>query len=319
MPQRPTEESDHPGRGAESAGGLTEWLLTKAERANPQTVLDNPHPGEQAWSVGNHVRPLVHGATYFAELKERIEETQSGDLIMFTDWRGDPDQQLTDDPASTMVRLLGDADRRGVDVRGLIWRSHWDKLAFSGAENRQTGEQLQAPGRGGAARHAGAHRRFTPPEARRDPVRRTPRARYRVRRWHRPVPLAARRCAALRRPAGPDDGAGVRRTSSLARHPSRDLRASRLRRRGGVPGALGGSHPTESEPDPSAARPTGRERSSTRPVARTGSPAGSGAGWYARGPAPADVSEPSSRPGLSLRPRWRAQCGEGLYQGPGAG
>ena len=51
---------------------------------------------------------------------------------MFTDWRGDPDEQLTDDPESTMVRLLGAADRRGVDVRGLIWRSHWDKLSFSG-------------------------------------------------------------------------------------------------------------------------------------------------------------------------------------------
>jgi phosphatidylserine/phosphatidylglycerophosphate/cardiolipin synthase-like enzyme len=121
-------------------------LLTKAERANPQTTLDDVHPGDDAWSSGNHVRPLVHGATYFAELKERIEETRPGDLILFTDWRGDPDEQLSDDPRSTMVRLLGDADRRGVDVRGLIWRSHWDKLAFSGAENRQTGEELQAQG-----------------------------------------------------------------------------------------------------------------------------------------------------------------------------
>jgi phosphatidylserine/phosphatidylglycerophosphate/cardiolipin synthase-like enzyme len=122
------------------------WLLTKAERANAQTVLDDGHPGEQAWSSGNHVRPLVHGATYFAELRERIEEARAGDLILFTDWRGDPDEQLTDDPGSTMVRLLGDADRRGVDVRGLIWRSHWDKLAFSGSENRHTGEELQAEG-----------------------------------------------------------------------------------------------------------------------------------------------------------------------------
>jgi phosphatidylserine/phosphatidylglycerophosphate/cardiolipin synthase-like enzyme len=128
------------------ASNPSAWLLTKAERANAQTVLDEGHPGEQAWSSGNHVRPLVHGATYFAELSERIEETRAGDLILFTDWRGDPDEQLTDDPGSTMVRLLGDADRRGVDVRGLIWRSHWDKLAFSGSENRHTGEELQAEG-----------------------------------------------------------------------------------------------------------------------------------------------------------------------------
>ena len=98
VPERSSREPDGPGPGAEPGPALTQWLLSKAERANPQTVLDDPHPGQQAWSVGNHVRPLVHGATYFAELKERIEETRSGDLIMFTDWRGDPDEQLTDDP-----------------------------------------------------------------------------------------------------------------------------------------------------------------------------------------------------------------------------
>lgn len=125
---------------------ITDWLLTKTERGNSGTVLDDRHPGEQAWSTGNHVRPLVHGATYFAELKERIEEAGEGDLIYFTDWRGDPDEQLTDDPDDTVVGLLGAADERGVDVRGLIWRSHWDKLAFSAEENRLTGEELQADG-----------------------------------------------------------------------------------------------------------------------------------------------------------------------------
>lgn len=145
MPQQP--RSDRPARlEAETDRLAYAWLLTKDERANGQTVLDDMHPGDRAWSTGNHVRPLVHGASYFAELKERIEETRPGDLILFTDWRGDPDQQLTDDPDSTMVELLGAADRRGVDVRGLIWRSHWDKLSFSGEANRQTGEQLQATG-----------------------------------------------------------------------------------------------------------------------------------------------------------------------------
>lgn len=131
---------------AELDPALTDWLLTKTERGNGHTVLDDRHPGEQAWSTGNHVRPLVHGATYFAELKERIEQARPGDLIYFTDWRGDPDEQLTDDPQDTVVALLGAADERGVDVRGLIWRSHWDKLAFSAEENRLTGEELQAQG-----------------------------------------------------------------------------------------------------------------------------------------------------------------------------
>lgn len=125
---------------------LDEWLLSKAERANDQTTVDDQHPGPGAWSTGNHVRPLVHGATYFAELAERIAGTGPGDLIYFTDWRGDPDEQLTDDPASGVEDLLSAADERGVDVRGLIWRSHWDKLSFSAAENRHLGEQLQAHG-----------------------------------------------------------------------------------------------------------------------------------------------------------------------------
>ena len=56
----------------------TDWLLTKAERANDQTGLDDRHPGDAAWSEGNLVRPLIHGATYFAELFERLEATRDG-------------------------------------------------------------------------------------------------------------------------------------------------------------------------------------------------------------------------------------------------
>ncbi len=124
----------------------SDWLLTKSERANALTVLDDQHPDDEAWSTGNHVRPLVHGATYFAELYQRIQETRAGDLIYFTDWRGDPDELLTGKPGSGVEDVLAAADIRGVDVRGLIWRSHWDKLSFSAEENRQLGEQLQAEG-----------------------------------------------------------------------------------------------------------------------------------------------------------------------------
>ena len=121
-----------------------DWLLTKSERGNAQTVLDVRHFGENAWSSGNFVRPLVHGATYFSELAQRIRETRAGDAIYFTDWRGDPDERLTDDAESAIEGLLSEADIRGVDVRGLVWRSHWDRLSFSGAENRQMIEALQA-------------------------------------------------------------------------------------------------------------------------------------------------------------------------------
>ena len=122
------------------------WLIGKAERANPQTVLDDAYPGDQAWSTGNVVRPLVHGAAYFAQLARSIEAARPGDLVLFTDWRGDGDERLLGDEGSEVLRLLGEADRRGVDVRGLIWRSHLDALSFSAHENRTLGIRLQEQG-----------------------------------------------------------------------------------------------------------------------------------------------------------------------------
>jgi len=131
---------------AHDATELTGWLLTKSERGNPRTRLDAGHPGEQAWSEGNLVRPLIHGATYFAELFERIEATRAGDLIFFTDWQGDADERLTGEPGSEVADVLARADERGVDVRGLVWRSHWEKIGFTAEENRRLGRDLQRRG-----------------------------------------------------------------------------------------------------------------------------------------------------------------------------
>ncbi len=139
----------------------TDWLLSKSERGNPSTRLDDTHPGDEAWSTGNLVRPLIHGATYFAELCERIEATREGDLLLFTDWQGDADERLTGEPGSEVGEILGRADERGVDVRGLVWRSHSSALGFTAGENLHLGEDLQR--RGAEAlldmrvRHGGSH------------------------------------------------------------------------------------------------------------------------------------------------------------------
>jgi phosphatidylserine/phosphatidylglycerophosphate/cardiolipin synthase-like enzyme len=130
-----------------SAPGTSQsWFLTAAERGNPSTVLDDRHPGERAWSEGNLVRPLVHGSTYFAELAAAIGRQRDGDLLLFVDWRGDPDERLTGEPGSEVATVLCRAAERGVVVRGLIWRSHWDKLAFSAAENRHLDEEIDEAG-----------------------------------------------------------------------------------------------------------------------------------------------------------------------------
>ena len=122
-----------------------DWLLTKAERGNPQTRLDEPH-GDRAWSEGNHVRPLIHGATYFRALYEAVEATESGDLVLFTDWQGDGQERLTDEPGSEVVEVLSRADERGVVVCGLVWRSHLDQAGFFASQNRHLGEQLEKRG-----------------------------------------------------------------------------------------------------------------------------------------------------------------------------
>ena len=124
---------------------IDDWFLTAAERGNPATRLDARHNGTAAWSAGNEVRPLIHGAAYFAELVARIPALRAGDLLLFTDWRGDPDERLTEE-GPRISELLCAAARRGVVVRGLLWRLHLDRLQFSGQENRHLGEEVDAAG-----------------------------------------------------------------------------------------------------------------------------------------------------------------------------
>ncbi len=125
---------------------LESWFLTSFERGNDLSGLDRRRPDGLAWSTRNKVETLVHGATYFGRLLEAIRGLGPGDRLYFTDWRGDPDQLLSDDPNSEVGAVLADAARRGVIVKGLLWRSHLDMLGFSAKENRQLGEQLNSAG-----------------------------------------------------------------------------------------------------------------------------------------------------------------------------
>lgn len=126
--------------------GPEDWFLTARQRGNDATVLDNRHPAGEAWSYGNLVRPLIHGGPYFAELSRSVEQARPDDLLMFVDWRGDPDEQLTGTPGSEVGRVLSRAAARGVLVRGLVWRSHWDDMGFSARENRYLDEEINQAG-----------------------------------------------------------------------------------------------------------------------------------------------------------------------------
>jgi len=107
------------------SAALADWFLTTSERGNAFTTIDRRRPDGSAWSTGNRVETLVHGATYFRRLLDTIRQLGVGDQLYFTDWRGDPDQRLSDDPDSEVGVVLAAAAGRGVMVRdcygGLTW------------------------------------------------------------------------------------------------------------------------------------------------------------------------------------------------------
>src|ERR1700709_1747886 len=101
-----------------TAMGIEQWFLSADERGNDWTRLDRGRPAGEAWSSGNDVTPLVHGAQYLPELLRCIRGLRSGDVLMFTDWRGDPDQLMGGEDTE-VERVLCEAATRGVVVKGL--------------------------------------------------------------------------------------------------------------------------------------------------------------------------------------------------------
>jgi phosphatidylserine/phosphatidylglycerophosphate/cardiolipin synthase-like enzyme len=126
------------GRCDHRVDDVERWLLTAEERGNPATSLP-------AYTEGNLVEALVHGVPYFDRLVECVERLDAGDHLFFTDWRGDPDEQLRPG-GPTVAQLFTDAVRRGVCVRGLVWRSHVDWMSFSADENRALDDEVEHGG-----------------------------------------------------------------------------------------------------------------------------------------------------------------------------
>ena len=111
----------------------SEWFLSSEERGNPATTVDRRRQPDPAWTVGNQVEPLIHGATYFSRLVGRFATLDDGDRVLLTDWRGDSDE-LLGPSGPTLGDTLSGLARRGVDVRGLLWRSHPGIFGFNEGE-----------------------------------------------------------------------------------------------------------------------------------------------------------------------------------------
>ncbi len=126
-------------------GGEGDWFLTPDERGNPDSAIDRRNPDGLAWTTGNLVTPLVHGRTYFERVVGCLRELQAGDRMWFTDWRGDEDQVLTAD-GTRLGDLLVELANRGVEMRGLLWRSHTKAIGYHAEEHTELAERVNEAG-----------------------------------------------------------------------------------------------------------------------------------------------------------------------------
>ena len=75
--------------------GASEWFLSAEERGDPATAINHGGEPNLAWTVGNHVDPLIHGATYFSRLVGCLSTLGAEDQVLLVDWRGDDDELLS--------------------------------------------------------------------------------------------------------------------------------------------------------------------------------------------------------------------------------
>jgi phosphatidylserine/phosphatidylglycerophosphate/cardiolipin synthase-like enzyme len=125
--------------------GERDWFLLPGERGNADTAIDRRVPDGTAWTDGNAVTPLVHGRVYFERLVGCLRELRSGDRMWFTDWRGDEDQVLTPD-GTRLGDLLVELASSGIEVRGLLWRSHSKAIGYQAEEHVKLADRVNEVG-----------------------------------------------------------------------------------------------------------------------------------------------------------------------------
>jgi phosphatidylserine/phosphatidylglycerophosphate/cardiolipin synthase-like enzyme len=124
---------------------IDDWFLGRDERGNPATGIDRRRGDGRAWTEGNRVEALVHGTAYYPRLRAALHTLREGDIVALTDWRGDADEHL-DGSGTEIGTVLAGLARRGVQVRGLLWRSHPGLAHFSEEENLHLGHVVNEAG-----------------------------------------------------------------------------------------------------------------------------------------------------------------------------
>ena len=121
------------------------WFLGAEERGNTFSQIDRRRGDGRAWTAGNAVTPLVHGAAYFVRLHAELSHMGTGDQVWFLDWRGDASQRLAGD-GTDLASVLTQALASGADVRALVWRSHVDQIGYSEHEARHVAHVVNRAG-----------------------------------------------------------------------------------------------------------------------------------------------------------------------------
>jgi phosphatidylserine/phosphatidylglycerophosphate/cardiolipin synthase-like enzyme len=124
---------------------LDDWFLTPGERGNSATEIDRRRGDGRGWTEGNRVEVLVDGAEYFRRLYAGLLSLERDDSLQFTDWEGDGDEVLCG-PGTEIGRVLADVARRGVQVRGLLWRSHPRQTHFAEQQNASMAKMVDGAG-----------------------------------------------------------------------------------------------------------------------------------------------------------------------------
>jgi phosphatidylserine/phosphatidylglycerophosphate/cardiolipin synthase-like enzyme len=125
--------------------GASEWFLSTEERGNLAATNNDGGDPDLAWTVGNHVEPLIHGATYFSRLASCLSTLSAGDQVLLTDWRGDGDE-LLGPGGPHLSGLLCDLAKRGVAIRGLLWRSHPGIFGYNQKEASDLADDVNGAG-----------------------------------------------------------------------------------------------------------------------------------------------------------------------------
>jgi phosphatidylserine/phosphatidylglycerophosphate/cardiolipin synthase-like enzyme len=99
----------------------TDWFLLADQRGNPATAIDAGR-APRAWTTGNHAEVLVDGDAYLRCLQQTLETARRGDRLLLAGLEMDADLLLGG--GVRLGGLLAALLARGVEVRGLVWRSH---------------------------------------------------------------------------------------------------------------------------------------------------------------------------------------------------